>query len=184
MLRVSYVILVPSGCCAIGIVSSPGSASRTAVLFLGVCDPLLVVHICYRGYHTISKLLQLSDCTNYVCAASPFGVSEARSCYRLCSRCCAPLGDVWLHSSSCMKGLAISSLPSTGEMTTRRVPRATIRPSLRYRMFPSSSAISLEMLKFMNKKQHTCQCFFNFVEDEIHELVIAFERADDCCKLA
>lgn len=37
-----------------------------------------------------------------------------------------------VHSSSCcMKGFAISSLPSTGEMTTSRVPRATMRPSLR-----------------------------------------------------
>jgi hypothetical protein len=44
------------------------------------------------------------------------------------------------HSSSWMKGLAISSLPSTGEITTRSVPRATMRPSLRYRTLPSSSA--------------------------------------------
>lgn len=53
----------------------------------------------------------------------------------------SPLVMVGNHSSSCKKGLAISSLPSTGEMTTSRVPRATMRPSLRYRMLPSSSAV-------------------------------------------
>lgn len=53
----------------------------------------------------------------------------------------SPLVMAGNHSSSCRKGLAISSLPSTGEMTTSRVPRATMRPSLRYRMLPCSSAV-------------------------------------------
>lgn len=41
--------------------------------------------------------------------------------------------------SCCKKGLAICSLPSTGLMTTRRVPRATTRPRDRVDSFPSSS---------------------------------------------
>ena len=44
------------------------------------------------------------------------------------------------HSSSaCTKGFAISSLPSTGEISTSSVPRATTRPSGREEVFPSSS---------------------------------------------
>jgi hypothetical protein len=42
-------------------------------------------------------------------------------------------------SSPWTKGFSISSLPSTGEMRTSRVPRATSRPSERVDVFPSSS---------------------------------------------
>ena len=46
-----------------------------------------------------------------------------------------------VHSSSspCTKGFSISSLPSTGEIRTSRVPRATSRPSERVDVLPSSS---------------------------------------------
>lgn len=47
----------------------------------------------------------------------------------------------WSQSSSgAANGLAISSLPSTGVITTSSVPRATTRPSGRVESFPSSSA--------------------------------------------
>lgn len=42
-------------------------------------------------------------------------------------------------SSACTKGFGISSLPSRGEMRTRRVPRATRRPRGREEVLPSSS---------------------------------------------
>lgn len=42
-------------------------------------------------------------------------------------------------SSACTKGFAISSLPSRGEMRTRRVPRATRRPRGLDEVLPSSS---------------------------------------------
>lgn len=50
-------------------------------------------------------------------------------------------------SACCTKGFAISSLPSRGEMRTRRVPRATRRPRGREEVLPSSSVgfgVSLE----------------------------------------
>lgn len=85
-----------------------------------------------------------------VLASQSMGIISSRLCFSLQPQPCpvtqhASISSAAIllfqvsHSSSCMKGLAISSLPSTGEMTTRRVPRATIRPSLRYRVFPSSS---------------------------------------------
>lgn len=42
-------------------------------------------------------------------------------------------------SSPWTKGFSISSLPSTGEIRTRRVPRATSRPRERVDVLPSSS---------------------------------------------
>ena len=45
------------------------------------------------------------------------------------------------HSSAWTNGLAISSLPSFGLMSTRSVPRATIRPSGRVVVVPSSSVV-------------------------------------------
>ena len=42
-------------------------------------------------------------------------------------------------ASPCTKGFAISSLPSTGLISTSSVPRATRRPSGRVEVFPSSS---------------------------------------------
>lgn len=44
-------------------------------------------------------------------------------------------------SSACTKGFAISSLPSRGEMRTRRVPRATRRPRGLDEVLPSSSVV-------------------------------------------
>lgn len=43
-------------------------------------------------------------------------------------------------SSPCTNGFSISSLPSTGEIRTSRVPRATRSPNERVLMLPSSSA--------------------------------------------
>ena len=83
-----------------------------------------------------------------------------------------------------MNGFGISSLPSTGEMTTRRVPRATIRPSLRYLMLPSSSGSSQIGRCEHEDQRHTSQRFFDLIQDKVHELVVAFERANDCKRLA
>ena len=59
-----------------------------------------------------------------------------------------------IHSSSaCIKGFAISSLPSTGEMRTRSVPRATIKPRGREDSLPSSSASSQ---RCANPTRHEC----------------------------
>lgn len=48
--------------------------------------------------------------------------------------------SAFLYSSCWTKGLAISSLPSTGEMSTMSVPRATTRPRERVVSLPASSA--------------------------------------------
>ena len=52
--------------------------------------------------------------------------------------------DAVLHSSGAVNGFSICSLPSTGEMRTRRVPRATIRPKDRVDSLPSSSTVSCQ----------------------------------------
>lgn len=51
--------------------------------------------------------------------------------------------DYSSSSSAWRKGLSISSLPSTGEMRTRRVPRQTRRPRGREVWLPSSSVFFL-----------------------------------------
>jgi hypothetical protein len=96
------------------------------------------------------------------------------------ARLSSPVAVLGNHSSSCKKGLGISSLPSTGEMTTRRVPRATMRPSLRYRMLPSSSVLVSDGRTWRMDFLHTCKGLFDFVEDEVHELVVALQCANDC----
>jgi hypothetical protein len=48
-------------------------------------------------------------------------------------------------SACCTKGFSISSLPSRGEMRTRRVPRATRRPRGREEVLPSSSGLGLAL---------------------------------------
>lgn len=47
--------------------------------------------------------------------------------------------EVFVYSSACKKGLGISSLPSAGEISTIKVPRATMRPIERVVVLPSSS---------------------------------------------
>ena len=44
-------------------------------------------------------------------------------------------------SSACTKGFSISSLPSTGDISTSSVPLATSSPSDRVLVLPSSSAV-------------------------------------------
>ena len=52
--------------------------------------------------------------------------------------------DANLHSSGAVNGFSICSLPSTGEMRTRRVPRATIRPRDLVDSLPSSSVVKCQ----------------------------------------
>jgi hypothetical protein len=78
-----------------------------------------------------------------------------------------------------MNGLAISSLPSTGEMTTSSVPRATMRPSLRYRTLPSSSVLVLAY-SFLAQLLHTCHGLFHLIQHKVHQLVVALKRSNDC----
>lgn len=47
-----------------------------------------------------------------------------------------------------MNGFSISSLPSTGEIKTRRVPLATTRPRGREEVLPSSSIDSFSPFPF------------------------------------
>lgn len=57
----------------------------------------------------------------------------------------------FFYSSCWTKGLAISSLPSTGEMSTMSVPRATTRPRERVVSLPASSA-ALRLEGIINKE--------------------------------
>jgi hypothetical protein len=79
------------------------------------------------------KYLQLQASTTQTARFHPVG-------HKSISYACAPR-PYMVHSSSApwRNGFAISSDPSTGESSTRSVPRATINPKDLERSFPSSS---------------------------------------------
>ena len=60
--------------------------------------------------------------------------------------------NVLQSSPAAWKGFSISSLPSTGDIRTSKVPRATISPRFREDSFPSSSRNRVSELS-----QMTCQ---------------------------
>lgn len=88
-----------------------------------------------------------------------------------------------IYSSACKNGLGISSLPSAGEINTIKVPRATIRPIERVFVLPSSSVESqlvhqrMEGISF--KQEPTTHGFLDFIEDQVHQLIIALEDTSD-----
>lgn len=90
----------------------------------------------------------------------------------------------WLdrHSSCCTNGLAISSLPSAGEMSTNNVPRATIRPSDRVVSLPFSSTVQLATScgRMASNRRHTAHGLLDIIQDEVHQLIIPLENAADC----
>jgi len=92
---------------------------------------------------------------------------------------------MFFYSSSppCTKGLAISSLPSSGLISTSNVPLATIRPRDLVLSFPSSSVLRNVSawggnVAGVEEGRRTPQCFLHVVEDEVHELIVPLERAD------
>ena len=89
-----------------------------------------------------------------------------------------------IYSSSWTKGFAISSLPSTGLMSTRRVPRATRRPRGLVDVLPSSSGKNCQpkllfSLRLGSLVQHTTCVLSHVIENEVHELVVTFQDTSD-----
>jgi hypothetical protein len=88
-------------------------------------------------------------------------------------------------SSAWAKGFAISSLPSTGLMSTSSVPLATTRPRCLVPSLPSSSATSVLLVYtgqpiFGDKEPQTSQCLLSVVEHEVHQRIEALEDTLDC----
>lgn len=71
--------------------------------------------------------------------------------------------------------------PSTGEIKTIRVPRATSKPKVRVVSLPSSSTLSQPCQLYMAQNSSlTSQLFLHIVQDEVHQLVKALQSSSDC----
>lgn len=94
------------------------------------------------------------------------------------------------YSSAWVNGFSICSLPSRGEMRTRRVPRATIRPRGRVVSLPASSGEQQRQhaikAKVVDRKERTqtirvslsnltSQCFFDIIQHQVHQLIISLQ---------
>lgn len=88
------------------------------------------------------------------------------------------------YSSGCTKGLAISSLPSAGEIRTMMVPRATTRPRERVFSLPSSSGAVSKVVVWKLQGVLTAHGFLDIVQDQIHKLVVSLERTNNWTQIS
>ena len=90
-------------------------------------------------------------------------------------------------SSAWRKGFAITSLPSTGLTTTRRVPRTTTSPSGRVISLPSSSGenklvsnrlhVLSSVLNWIGWVGYTSQQLLHLVQHQVHQRVVPLQHA-------